>query len=223
MISQIRIYAFVLRLGLFLYPSAIILDYFYYPEYFIELVAVRVGVSLALLGLYILLFRVKERNQFIIIVTAGLITSFGLSFICFLTGDGFRSPYFVGLAQAIMVTTILFNLKPRYIAFILALMLGQHFLLLMFIPWNYRDLLHNLISLGIISIIAGFIHFFIYGLAREIKEIRGILPICSACKKIRNDEGGWEQIENYIRDRSEAEFSHGICPDCAKKLYPDFL
>lgn len=223
MISQIRIYAFALRLGLFLYPSAVVLDYFYYPEYLFELAAVRAAVSLALLGLYILLFRVKERNQFMIIVSAGLVTSFGLSFICFVTGDGFRSPYFVGLAQAIMVTTILFNLKPRYIVLILTLMLGQHFLLLMFIPWNYMDLLHNLFSLGIISIIVGFIHYFIYSLAREIKEIRGILPICSACKKIRNDEGGWEQIEKYIRDRSEAEFSHGICPDCAKKLYSEFL
>jgi hypothetical protein len=49
-----------------------------------------------------------------------------------------------------------------------------------------------------------------------------LLPICAACKKIRNDKGAWEQIETYIRDHSEADFSHSICPDCAKKLYPDF-
>lgn len=55
----------------------------------------------------------------------------------------------------------------------------------------------------------------------EIKKLSGLLPICSSCKKIRNDEGYWEQIEGYIRDRSEAEFTHGICPDCTKKLYPD--
>jgi hypothetical protein len=42
-----------------------------------------------------------------------------------------------------------------------------------------------------------------------------------SCKKIRNDKGYWNQLEQYIRDHSEAEFSHGICPDCAKKLYPD--
>lgn len=56
----------------------------------------------------------------------------------------------------------------------------------------------------------------------EIKTLRGILPICSSCKKIRNDNGYWEQIENYIRDHSEAEFSHGLCNDCAKRLYPEF-
>lgn len=54
----------------------------------------------------------------------------------------------------------------------------------------------------------------------EIKILRGILPICASCKKIRNEEGCWEQIENYIRDRSEVEFSHGICEDCTQKLYP---
>ena len=55
----------------------------------------------------------------------------------------------------------------------------------------------------------------------EIKTLRGILPICSNCKKIRDDSGSWEQIESYINKRSEAQFSHGICPDCVKELYPD--
>jgi len=55
----------------------------------------------------------------------------------------------------------------------------------------------------------------------EIKTLKGFLPICSSCKKIRDDKGYWTQIEAYIRDHSEAEFTHGICPDCFKKLYPD--
>jgi PAS domain S-box-containing protein len=56
----------------------------------------------------------------------------------------------------------------------------------------------------------------------EVKTLKGIFPICASCKKIRDDKGYWNQVEVYIRDRSEAEFSHGICPDCMKKLYPDF-
>lgn len=55
----------------------------------------------------------------------------------------------------------------------------------------------------------------------EIKTLSGFLPICASCKKIRDDSGYWNQLETYIRDHSEADFSHGICPDCAKKLYPD--
>jgi PAS domain-containing protein len=57
----------------------------------------------------------------------------------------------------------------------------------------------------------------------KIKTLSGFLPICSSCKRIRDDKGYWNQIESYIRDHSEAEFSHGICPECAKKLYPDFV
>lgn len=55
----------------------------------------------------------------------------------------------------------------------------------------------------------------------KIKILSGLLPICASCKKIRDDKGYWEQIEVFVRDRSEAEFSHGICPECAKKLYPE--
>lgn len=57
----------------------------------------------------------------------------------------------------------------------------------------------------------------------KIKTLSGILPICSSCKKIRDDRGYWNQVEAYVRDHSEAEFSHSICPDCARKLYPDYL
>lgn len=56
----------------------------------------------------------------------------------------------------------------------------------------------------------------------EIKILQGILPICSACKKIRDKAGQWKQMEVYIRDHSEADFTHGVCPECIKKLYPEF-
>ncbi len=56
----------------------------------------------------------------------------------------------------------------------------------------------------------------------EVKVLRGFIPICASCKKIRDDKGYWQQIETYIQERSEALFSHGICKDCMKKLYPDY-
>ncbi len=55
----------------------------------------------------------------------------------------------------------------------------------------------------------------------RVKLLSGLVPICAHCKKIRDDSGYWHQLERYISDHSEAEFSHGICPDCMKKLYPD--
>ncbi len=57
--------------------------------------------------------------------------------------------------------------------------------------------------------------------ANEIKTLSGFIPICASCKKIRDDKGYWEQIETYIMEHSDAEFSHGLCPECSKKLYPE--
>lgn len=54
----------------------------------------------------------------------------------------------------------------------------------------------------------------------DVKRLSGLLPICASCKNIRNDKGYWEQIEDYVKDHTDAEFSHSICPDCMEKLYP---
>ncbi len=57
----------------------------------------------------------------------------------------------------------------------------------------------------------------------NVKVLRGLLPICVSCKKIRDDKGYWQAVEGYIRDHSEAEFSHGLCPECMAKIYPEFV
>lgn len=95
----------------------------------------------------------------------------------------------------------------------------------------------SLISTGLFFLFNGLTAFLCFNLIRmfkirqmaadlqkaldEIKTLRGIIPICSSCKKIRDDQGYWNQIEVYLRDHSDAEFSHGICPECLKRLYPD--
>jgi PAS domain S-box-containing protein len=55
----------------------------------------------------------------------------------------------------------------------------------------------------------------------QIKTLRGIVPICASCKMIRVDKGYWNHVESYVSDHTEAQFSHGICPECKKKLYPE--
>jgi hypothetical protein len=56
----------------------------------------------------------------------------------------------------------------------------------------------------------------------NVKTLRGLLPICATCKRVRDDQGYWNQIEAYLSSHSDAHFTHGICPECAKKLYPDY-
>ena len=57
----------------------------------------------------------------------------------------------------------------------------------------------------------------------RVKTLSGLLPICASCKNIRDDKGYWNRVEAYIEAHSQATFSHGICPDCAKRLYPDYF
>jgi len=57
---------------------------------------------------------------------------------------------------------------------------------------------------------------------KKVKTLSGLLPVCSSCKKVRDDKGYWSQLDAYISQHSEAEISHGLCPDCAKKLYPEY-
>jgi ABC-type amino acid transport substrate-binding protein len=95
------------------------------------------------------------------------------------------------------------------------------------------------IATGVAALIIAFITLWNRRLSREIAErkraeaelrealdevhvLGGMLPICASCKKIRDDQGFWQQVENYIQTHTEATFSHGICPECVEKLYPDF-
>ena len=61
------------------------------------------------------------------------------------------------------------------------------------------------------------------GALAQVRTLRGLLPICASCKRIRDDQGYWTAVEVYILEHSDAEFSHGLCPDCARKLYPGFF
>ena len=78
------------------------------------------------------------------------------------------------------------------------------------------------VTIGLIVLNAQRVELDLQATMEEVKTLRGIIPICSSCKKIRSDAGIWHQIEVYIHDHSEAEFSHSICPECMKELYPEY-
>jgi len=82
-------------------------------------------------------------------------------------------------------------------------------------PLNWRESLSESV---IIAIVGAVIIGYTKRLIRRVKILEGFLPVCSSCKKIRDSKGHWHQMELYIRNKSEAEFSHGLCPDCADKL-----
>lgn len=93
------------------------------------------------------------------------------------------------------------------------------------VPWT---LLHSVLNaatrigvLGVVVVLAARMAEQQRQLVNEVNTLEGLLPICSYCKKIKDENGNWNVMERYITDHSEAAFSHGICPDCLRDRYPD--
>lgn len=95
------------------------------------------------------------------------------------------------------------------------------------VPWSISALAVNtvirILVLAGFAILVDMVAIQKRQLENEIQMLRGILPICSFCKKIRGQDGHWEVLEQYISVRSDAKFSHGVCPDCAREHYPDII
>ena len=94
------------------------------------------------------------------------------------------------------------------------------------LPWG---ILENIVNAGTYMVIFSLFVFLIVDeaqrrtLLKEVKVLRGLLPICTFCKRIRNRDNQWEALEHYITQHSKAEFTHGLCPECAKEHYGVFL
>ena len=86
---------------------------------------------------------------------------------------------------------------------------------------NFRDIIQSHLELIYMNNILGDEKKQLSDYISEIRTLRGFIPICSHCKKIRDDDGFWQAIEAYMSQYIDAKFSHGICPDCVKKFYPD--
>lgn len=99
-----------------------------------------------------------------------------------------------------------------------------------YVLWNETQLFSHAIVNSMINAVALSCYVYLIDLVasqtralrKKLNVLEGILPICISCKKIRNAAGEYEQLEQYITDRSEALFSHGFCPECMKKCYPDY-
>ncbi len=88
---------------------------------------------------------------------------------------------------------------------------------------NFRDILQSQLELIYMNSVLGDENRTLSEYMKEIKLLRGIVPICSFCKKIRDKEGKWDQLESYISKHSDAQFSHSVCPECRKTHYGAFL
>lgn len=187
------------------------------------------AVLLAVIGYFRekLSFQIKAGGMITILFIAGISNLFGgfiaVALIAFLTAT-FLCVTFYGLRYSVALIILggsLIALKGVSITF------GATF------PQIDYNLYFNSMwgSLSIAAILVGFgltvvlvqsrMNQMLENIIVESRTLKGLLPICAHCKKIRDDEGYWNQIEVFIHEHSEAEFSHGICYDCAIEFYPD--
>ncbi len=183
--------------------------------------AIRFSIALYLLAARFVILRVKDQYLFPVANLSILLTAFSISLTCFVSGQGFASPYYAGILIVIIFLSVFFHFTPKQYGVILAGVILEHFFLLSLIA-NQTDrlmvnLMRNIMVIGIISLTGFIAHNLIYRLTQEVKTLKGLVPICGKCKKIRNDQGFWQQLEMYVRSHAEVEFSHGICPECAKQ------
>ena len=214
-------YRLILWMGVVFYPLFFLLDCLIYADHKWELLGIRIAVVAFLFAVLFFLDRVREAVAVTLINISFVVASFSISFMCFVSGEGFKSPYYAGLFLIIISISALINMEPRHYLYVISFVLAQHFLLLSFLPSDARGVLVNLFMLGSFCAIGIILHFHNYRILNEIEKLQGFLPICAKCKKIRDDKGYWNQLEEYVQERSEAVFSHGLCPECAHEYFEE--
>ncbi len=213
-----RFNTYILLLATIGFPLFAPLDIIAFPEIKFKLLSLRLAVALVCFILLILSSRIKDKYIPFMLQFSTYLICLGASFLVYLTGEGFSSPYNAAMFQILAVITVLFHLKTRNFIILLVIVLIQHFIFL-FLAGSptLKELVIALFALGGLTLTCILVHYFFYKYQKENITLRSLLPICAGCKKIMDDKGCWNQIEKYITEHSGTEFTHGFCPDCAKK------
>ncbi len=210
-------------LAITLVPAAAILDYFIYPEFFVEFAILRfVLCCVSAFNLVHARFASVSYPLFYV-CSAALSIVFVFSLMCNLSGEGYRSDYYVGII-CVMVASVFMPFPSRiYIGILVALYLTYTVTMhLVFpLPYEWRYLIENHTFLLLIVTILSFAHRAIAKLREEIRTLSGLLPICMYCKNIRDDQGYWNKLESFLSSQADVDFSHGICPNCYERALRD--
>ncbi len=179
-----------------------------------------------------------EKNNIMILVNqfiGSLVYTLLLIFWSNWSNNNFKAEFLIFLLPPVFYSAIKFQQRIYLASLLIVISVSLSTLLYMDLNFSY---LFNTAS--IICVITTFSSECIFRLGKaqidqrekvimkqneiisNVNQLSGLLPICTSCKKIRDDQGNWSGVETFIRNHSEAEFTHSMCPDCVKKYYPDF-
>lgn len=204
----------VMLLAIVLYPVFHLLDIVVYPEHRMALLTIRAVVLAVFLVCLWLLFRIADRWVVPLLWFFLVFCAAGISLMCVVVGEGFSSSYYSGIFLVISTGAAYLRFSPRVFNLIMLSIVGQHFLMLSFLPIHMKGFMQNLFFLGSATIITSMIQYMFQRLSQQVRIMEKLLPICAQCKKIRDKAGHWDHIEKYVEQRSETTFTHGLCPDC---------
>ena len=219
-------YYLAFSLGIYLFPVLFILDLLFYPDFKWSLLTIRLAITAYLIVARYVIVRIDEHRLFPMTAFTVVLSAIALTLTCFVTGDGFASPYYTGFLIIIILISTFYHFTPRQYTLLMAAVLFEHFFLLLLLPYDPRvffvNLLRNVMVIGSTSFTSVMVHRLIYRLTEEVQTLKGFIPICAKCKKIRDDDGFWLQLERYIHEHTDVQFSHGYCPDCFEKAKEQF-
>jgi hypothetical protein len=206
-------------LGMIFFPLFYLLDISMYPNYKTKLLLLRISMSIISFFLLLIVLHGKEKYVPIATKLSLFVYAFGISFMCYIVKEGFASPYYTGIILVIIFASEFLRFNFSHFLIVVSAILIQHFTLLLFLPYEIKDLLKNIFFLTSSAAIAAVSQFTIFRLTRKVKALESFLPICSCCKRIRDDKNNWYIVEKYIEESTKVKVSHGICPDCLNKVY----
>jgi|GEM_PF-767441 len=154
-----------------------------------------------------------------------LLVAFATLALDYATGKNIQFPIFYALPVGILAWNS--YSKGAYIAAIFLPLIRVWFNFV----WNDNESITHALVNALINMAALVLYSYLFCilseqakmLAKRVRVLEGILPTCDICKKIRNEQGEYEPAEKYISEHTEAQFSHGICPECAKEFYPQYI
>jgi len=210
-------YNYIYWLGVLLWPLLIPLDWAIYPGQKKAILCLRIGIIIYFLAARYISLKLSILYSRLLMQFTLVLSGIIISLMCVITGEGFASPYYAGLLIIVVATAVLVDIRPKYYAMTIALIVADHFLLMSFCPWDLKGFLINVFFLVTISCLGILTQYKVYTLIREVKTLTGFIPICAKCKKIRDDKGFWDQLERYLSKHADVVFTHGLCPDCVKE------
>ncbi len=220
--EQLQLYSFILKVGIAILLLCFLYDYIRYPEHRISMWVLRGVNTVYLIIVFYLIRRARETFILPLMSSVFILTAFLLSMMCFFSEEGFASSHRLGLLQVIMGMLFL-NMDTKRYSIIAIIIVVQHFIIQSFAPWDIESFMTTVYGIALTVFASIFVYNYIQRKTKRIQTLQGLLPICSNCKKIRDGRGKWHHVEEYIHNHSKAEFTHGICPECMKKLYPDYM